>query len=97
MNIGTWPHLSHCQMVVYRARVGDVQPSVPQPEPREHPGAIPSLAAQFGLDEMELEEERLFQGESIDNEFFRYSNAALTQRDIDILNFWAVGTVMPYK
>jgi hypothetical protein len=84
-------------MGVYRARMDDAQP-VPQSRPLEHSGRIPSLAAQLGLeDEMELEERRSSQRESVESEFSRYANGPSSIKEANILNFWAVGTIMPYK
>jgi hypothetical protein len=82
-------------MTVYRARVSDEpsHPSIPRPQPRGRPEEIPSLAIQLGLEEMEFDEERSRQGESVDKEFSRYSNSPLSLVNVDILNFWAVGTI----
>lgn len=83
-------------MTDYRDRMGDdpPNPTIPQPRPLEHLEAIPSLAKQLGLeDDMELHKERTFQGESVDDELLRYASPPLSQPNVDILNFWAVGTI----
>lgn len=84
-------------MRVYHACMDDAQP-VPQSRPLDRSGGIQSLAAQLGLeDEMELEGRSSSERESIESEFFRYANGPSSIKGANILNFWAVGTKMPYK
>ena len=87
-------------MLAYCAGMSNDLPSpgVPGLRHPEHPRTTLSLARQFGSeDEMELTEERSLLEETVDSEFARYNYAALSQPNINILDFWAVGTLTPYK
>ena len=76
-------------MTDYRAHMVEEESS-PQPQLPSDLGGIALIAQQLGLEDMELHDERSSHQESVDDEFFRYNNAALSPTNVDILNFWVV-------